>query len=509
MNKTVTVNIGGAIFNIEEDAYLKLKNYLDAIARHFTHHASKSEIMADIESRIAELLHERLSEQRRVVVLADIEAIQSIMGSPEDYADPDGAHEDQEATSHESRRFYRDTDDAAIGGVAAGLSHSLGWDPLWLRIVFVLLTFFGFAGIPIYIVLYLVIPPAKTTAEKLRMRREKVNVENISKTVNDGYENVKSKINSKKTRDGMEKLLSGLGSLFTLLANFLRVLVGLFLLIIGMGLAVGAIAATFGLTIGSGVPPMLTSGFLKSYVFLNDTLFYFTFVGALLFLAAPVFGLLYTGVRLLLNLRAPLKGVGLTLSLSFVVGAIMLATSAMFHASEHSRSEELNTSSELDLVTSDSLYVKVSDDLYWHSGFRSRNADELDRLKVDGDQLIFAHPGFRIRPAQGENFAIELSRTASGASVNASIEHAREITYKWQLEGNELSLPPYFTSPANLKFRGQKLRVTLLVPEGKTLVTGPDLDRIIRYDHGVEGLPSSELPGKSIRNTASRLEPVN
>jgi hypothetical protein len=85
MNKTVTINISGIIFHIEEDAYDTLSKYLSTIKGYFTNADGGSEIMSDIEARIAELLKEKVSDYKQVVLMADVEHVMNVMGKPEDF----------------------------------------------------------------------------------------------------------------------------------------------------------------------------------------------------------------------------------------------------------------------------------------------------------------------------------------------------------------------------------------------------------------------------------------
>ncbi|MGB1033279.1 MAG: PspC domain-containing protein, partial [Flavobacteriales bacterium] len=163
MKKTITVNIGGYAFTIEEDAYQSLLTYLKTIESFFQIEEGGDEILSDIEARIAELFNERLGEGRQVVEEEDVVEIKLIMGEPEQYApfdteEPEPASESADHKKYErskNRKFYRDTEDELIGGVCSGLSHYLGWDPIWLRGIFIGTVIAGFAGIPLYIILWI------------------------------------------------------------------------------------------------------------------------------------------------------------------------------------------------------------------------------------------------------------------------------------------------------------------------------------------------------------------
>ena len=138
MNKTVNINLAGIFYHIDEDAYLKLQRYLDAIKRSFTDSQGRTEIIADIEARIAELFSERVQHDRQVIGIKEVDEVISIMGQPEDYLVDDEIFEDDPQSAYQSktsatRKLFRDTDNSYIGGVASGLGHYFGIDMLlWL-----------------------------------------------------------------------------------------------------------------------------------------------------------------------------------------------------------------------------------------------------------------------------------------------------------------------------------------------------------------------------------------
>ena len=209
MKKTLTVNLGGTVFNIDDDAYRLLDNYLSNLKMHFRKEAGADEIVDDIERRISELFAEKLSAGSQVITIADVEEVIARMGKPEDMeAEGESASADSGSTSAGGgygagawnsntaygttrRRLYRNPDDKMLGGVISGMAAYLGWDVTLLRLLLLVILICGVGTlIPVYIVCWLVIPEARTAAEKLSMRGEAVTVENIGKTVTDGFEKV-------------------------------------------------------------------------------------------------------------------------------------------------------------------------------------------------------------------------------------------------------------------------------------------------------------------------------
>src|SRR5690606_31144032 len=156
MNKTININLANTFFHIDEDAYLKLQRYLEAVKRSFTKSKGEDEIISDIEARIAELFSERLQHERQVITSKEVEEIISIMGQPEDYLVDEELFEDepQRKSSYSTKphkQLFRDIDRKYVGGVCAGLSHYLGLDVLWVRLLFILISILSFGtGIIIY-----------------------------------------------------------------------------------------------------------------------------------------------------------------------------------------------------------------------------------------------------------------------------------------------------------------------------------------------------------------------
>ena len=208
MKKTITVNLGGTVFAIDEDAYELLKEYLERIENHFPDEKEKSEIMSDIEARIAELLTPGQSPRIKPVTVSDVEEVTSVMGNPEDIAEDAGVEGDDPSgtpggkgtggggyATGGSRRIYRDVDNRILGGVCSGIAAYWNIDVVWIRIIFVILTLGALSGVFIYLILWLVLPPAVTTAQKLEMRGEPVNISSIGRAVKEEFENVRNNLN--------------------------------------------------------------------------------------------------------------------------------------------------------------------------------------------------------------------------------------------------------------------------------------------------------------------------
>jgi len=195
MKITVSINLGGYSFNIDEDAYAELKRYLKNLELHFAGEESSSEILSDIETRIAELFRTKLTSYKQVINIEDVRQAESVMGTPEDIADNDGPSARDKFSAPGYHRMYRDTDHRIIGGVCSGMAAYWDLEPWIMRVIFVILAIPGGLGILVYLILYIVLPEAKTTAQKIEMKGNPVNIHNIKESVKKEFNTVRKNMN--------------------------------------------------------------------------------------------------------------------------------------------------------------------------------------------------------------------------------------------------------------------------------------------------------------------------
>ncbi len=196
MKKTLTANINGIVFHIDEDAYYKLSRYLERIKAHFKHEHGGEEIVAGIESRIAEMFQERKKSHQQVVNIEDVQEVISQLGEPAEMSgDGDGRSDRRETNDYAEesapKQLFRDPDNKYIGGVCSGLAAYFNIDPTWVRLLFVLLIFAAGSTILAYIILWIVIPKAITTADRLSMRGERINLSNIERSIKEDLRDIK------------------------------------------------------------------------------------------------------------------------------------------------------------------------------------------------------------------------------------------------------------------------------------------------------------------------------
>ena len=230
MKKTLTVNLGGTVYHIDDDAYRLLDDYLANLKHFFRKQEGAEEIVNDIEIRIAELFAEKVSAGKQVITIADVEEIIARVGKPEDFGVSDDESEphkkEQTASSGQgytrtttARRLFRDPDNKLLGGVASGLAAYFDWDITLVRILMIVLLFVPYCPmIILYIIGWIIIPEARTAAEKLSMRGEAVTIENIGKTVTDGFERVADGVNNFVNSDKPRTFLQKVGDVFVTIA---------------------------------------------------------------------------------------------------------------------------------------------------------------------------------------------------------------------------------------------------------------------------------------------------
>ncbi len=199
MKKVVTINIAGRSFYIDEDAFARLDQYLKNLESWSREKEGGSEIFSDIEGRIRELFEDKIEPATGVISLDLVHEIINTMGQPEDFAEENGEEPSAGPKEYSAetiipprRRLYRDIDDRVFGGVCSGIAAYFNIDRVVVRVLFAILPFLSFGAIiPIYIILWIAIPPAITSTQKLEMHGHNVNISNIEKNIRNEYNQVK------------------------------------------------------------------------------------------------------------------------------------------------------------------------------------------------------------------------------------------------------------------------------------------------------------------------------
>lgn len=182
MKKTITVSLGGMVFCLDDEAYQQLERYLKRLELRFSDDIDKRDIMNDIESRMAEHFKENFPESSMVIDINEVNRVITIMGDPSDFSGDTQDKSKKNYSSRANKRLYRDPENRVLGGVSSGIGYYWNIDPLVIRIIFVITALWGGGGIFVYLILWIVIPEARTAAERLEMTGEPVTAENIGRS---------------------------------------------------------------------------------------------------------------------------------------------------------------------------------------------------------------------------------------------------------------------------------------------------------------------------------------
>ena len=487
MNKTVNINLAGIFFHIDEDAYLKLQRYLEAIKRSFTDSQGRSEIIADIEARIAELFNERVQNEKQVIRIKEVDDVISIMGQPEDYLVDDEIFEDEPKSSYQrstnskpSKKLYRDTDNSYVGGVSSGLGHYFGIDAIWIRLIWIILIFGAGTGVLLYILLWILVPEAKTTSEKLTMTGEPVNISNIEKKIKDGFESVSQTVSDtvknvdlpkqgQRIKSSSKTFFDTIGDIIMFFFKVFAKFIGIILIIVGAATLISLLI--FCLSLGAidiihvpGLDLFEAANAANTPVWLISLI---TLFGV----GVPFFFVFYLGLKILIN---NLKSIGniakftlLGLWLMAIVGSIVIGVR---QASEHAYDATISKKEQLNIKANDTLTLAMLGNTNLSKQF-GRNGSSLRAVyDENNEKLIFSRDvRLIVRSTKDSVASLNIEKTAEGRNYKQAKLRAQEIDYSYKLADNRLELNGYLTTDFNNKFRDQSIEVTLYLPEGTIL----------------------------------------
>jgi phage shock protein PspC (stress-responsive transcriptional regulator) len=480
MNKTVNINLGGMFFHIDEDAYQKLTRYFDAIKRSLSNSSGQEEIIKDIEMRVSELLTEKQKTEKHVVGLKEVDEVIAVMGQPEDYRiDEEGIGNTSTNFSSNSstinRKLYRDKDNQMVGGVLAGLGHYFGIDKVWLRICFLILVFAWGTGVLAYIILWIVMPEARTTSEKLEMTGEPVTISNIEKKVREEFENVSDKFKNanydemgNRIKTGAEKVGSSLGDFILAVFRIFSKILGIILIMTGLFTLAGLFIGVF--TLGSSsVINLPWNEFIEAGNFTDYPVWAF---GLIMFFAVgiPFFFLSLLGFKLL---SPNLKSIGniakYTLSAVWILSVSLAIIIGIKQASAFSFDGRVVKKETLNLKPTDTLLIKFK-----HNAYFAKDIDDNDNFKITldsiGNDIIYSNNvSFKIAQTDTKSAYIQIEKEAKGKTLFEAKQRAEKIQYSYKIIGNQLVFDNYLVSDVKEKFRDQEIEITLFLPLGTLL----------------------------------------
>ena len=488
MKKTIIINIGNSIIHIEEDGYELLTAYLIEIKQHFAKNADDFEIVTDIENRIAEMFAEFLQAgQVQVITLINVQSVIAQMGRVQDFQTED--EEPVEQVYPNFKKLFRDTDDAAIAGVCAGLGYYLNIEARWVRLIALCTIFLGGAGILAYIILWIAIPRAITRSERMEMKGESTNLygykRNFEEELAAFKENMQSNPMFKSSGNFITEVISAIGRMLNALGSILsKTIAGIivvcgFVILISLVICLAAFLGFWDTEAYQYFPlSIVNEGYRATLAF-----------AAFIILFIPILALVLFSIRIAFNKTAINKSLSFGLLVVWLAGVSVGVYYAAKISSEFKEHAELVQTTPLlpfntYIIDADQSMVFNKEDSINYKidkeGFQNRVIVE------DSDNHPFIVP-------RNVHISIEKSDTGSpiliqnfeaqGRTFNIALQNARNIAYNFTQNGQTLTFSPRILLRNNANWRNQEVHLILKVAVGTKLMLNDNLDNYLYFNH--------------------------
>jgi len=478
MNKTVNINLAGTFFHIDEDAFAKLTRYLQAIKRSFADPQGQDEIIRDIEARISELFSEKIDNESQVITLKELDEVIAVMGQPEDYMIDEEIFDDIPPTQKKRpksshKQIFRDIDNKFVGGVASGLGHYIGLDSLWVRLIFIILVLIGY-GLPIliYILLWVLVPPAESTSEKLKMSGERINISNIEKKLKKDLENAAEKVKSadySKVSKGANGFFDTIGTIIIVFLKIIVKFIGIILIIVSLSTLIGLIIGMFSL----GTLGIWDIHFMDYANVVNTTGAPLWLVSLLTLFAVgiPFFVLFILGLKLLVN---NLKSIGWAAKISLLViwvfAIIGLGILGLKQATETFSDGTVSKTEMLPIQAGDTLKISMVSNDHYEYNVRRSGWEFIIKDNEAGEKVIYSNNvRLVVRSTNDLEGKVIVEKRAKGFDYTNATNRAEAIEYSLEFKDNTLFLDGYFLTDYGVKYIEQNVRVTVYLPVGTIL----------------------------------------
>tara|TARA_B100000809_G_C15134736_1_gene530073 strand:- start:3644 stop:4792 length:1149 start_codon:yes stop_codon:yes gene_type:complete len=329
-------------------------------------------------------------------------------------------------------------------------------------------------------------PEAKTASDKIQMKGDPVNIDNISKTFQDEADKVSDQLKSNGQHYG-KKVESLVGSIFNFIGQLLKgifnvfgKIFGVLFLIAGTFLLVGML----GMLIGSETIFSITTDGIFSFksseffnlIFISEDQFHIAIIGAVITIGLPIIMLIYAGANLLFKVKT-YPGVSLGLVVVWVIGIFMCAMVGIRMGTELSNNEETVNVEFLDNSIND-YYFEASDVEMPGEGVLE---DRYSSISLDGDSIYMNDVRFYIHKSKTDSLEVKVVKEGSGKTIKNAINNAKMITYNYEINDSSVVLSNFLATIKENKIRGQQVKFKLYLPVGKSIYLDKSLRHII-YD---------------------------
>lgn len=510
MKKTFTINISGTVFHIEEDAYEVLQKYLINLKSHFGTGEEGKEILADIEARIAEIFIENSTGSQKVVSVDMVNSAIEIMGSPEDFEQDETEEESPSVEeAKRRRRLYRDPDHRVIGGVCGGLGAYFNMDPVVLRIIFVVLLFAtSGAAILAYIILWIAVPKAKNTAQRLEMRGQEATVKNIEKSIKEEVSDMKESFKKMKDSETYAKGKKTVDTAGDVAYSGIKVLLRVAVIVIGVLLIISGFLGLLGfissMVVGHSFVqgwPMIWSpevevpGFLNHFV--NSGTLTFGLIAAGILAGIPLLAMLFIGTKLVFRYKTNNTAIGLTMVGVWLMALVALVVISVSQLGNFKNRSSVTETKTISCDSCQTLVLKLAEDKYANYAKVDFEIENLKMAVVDGEDVLLGHVKLDIEKSGNEDFSVLVKKASRGRTRDVAKESSESIIYRFEQKDSTLLFDPYFILGQDVKYRGQDVSITIKVPEGKAVYLDDDLVKIIHDIENVSNTWDGDMVGKT------------
>lgn len=486
MKKIININLASRLIPIEDSAYEILRQYLDSLKKYFAREEGADEIVSDIESRIAEIFLDKIKKGAHCITDEDVIGVKAVMGTPDQFEESDDTNTKQQSASASDpiydsfrtrKRLYRDPDAKVLGGVCGGLGAYLNVDPVVFRIIFALLAIGGFgSGILVYFILWIVTPEANTAAEKLQMRGERVDVNNIKTAVQDEINATKAHF--KHIGNEMRNFSQGRGrqvgndierfgrNFFDVLGRVLIVLTKGFFYFLAVVILLVLLVVGVMITVASPVllpfKDLMLSGTLQNLLF---------WPSVFLLIGIPIVGIVIFIIRKLTGVKQTNRYVGYTLSFLWFTGLVFAILVSISVAKDFRLRNTVKENFAIVQPSNGKIVFKEMDNLV-----QVEESFFDDDLKLADDTVIINSYRVNVEKSKNDSFYLEVQRMARGRSISQARMLAKEISFPITQQDSVIYLPAGISIPRNSKFRDQRVRLIIRVPVDKQV----EMDRKVR-----------------------------
>jgi len=539
MNKTININLGGFFFHIDEIAYQKLRRYLESISKSLSDDPQgKNEIIADIEARISELLSEKITDARQVVNENDIDDIIKIMGQPEDYTETEESYKESSYSYHRNsasgKKLFRDGDDKFLGGVASGIAHYFDIDTIWVRLGLLALFLGAGFGFLIYIILWILLPEAKTTAEKLQMEGEPVNIDNIEKKIRKEFNNVSENVSefankaSEKIKDGasefsekmnqtfsgktkknngIEDLFETLGKIILAIFKVIGKFIGVLIIFVSAAVILSLIIGGF--SIGSLEFLNVDGQFLQYPPFFYDAVLpkWILVLSAFLLIGIPFLILFILGLRILSSSVKKLsKTASLTLLGIWIVALLAMIFTGLEYGTSYANYGQSSTRNTLNIVANDTLQIKmVNDDTIYYKP-TLRRSTRKEEVEIDGEKLVYTNNiKLDVRKSSSAESYLIVQKESKGKSKSSASLNSEKIKYKFKIVDNTIILDAYFLSDFKNIWKDEEVNLIFNVSENVIIYFDVSTKNFLSNIDNKEGIYDKEMVHHHFKMTNTNL----